>query len=157
MRRSCFLALLGVSCLLSACAASKQPAPNTAAYNQLLEEHGTPAPPDVALMPEFTPDVVRNAFIRNQREADALYGNKWMKVRGTLVYGPTNEGFDGLNIHYVGLENKGKRMAFLFFGAKHREQLSGLQHGQTLVILGVYAPGEKHLPKLIGCRLLSME
>lgn len=76
---------------------------------------------------------------------------------GTLVYGPTNEGFNGLNVYYAGLENEGKRMAFLFFGARHEEQLSGLQHGQTLVIVGVYTPHEKYNPKLIGCTLVSAE
>ena len=128
-----------------------------AEYNRLLDKYGTFDPPDVDTMPEFTPDVVRNSFIRNQKEADAIYGSKWMKVRGTLAYGPTYEGGGGLDMYCVGLESKGKLMSFLFFGAKHQEQLSDLKHGQTLVIVGVYTPDQKHLPKLIGCTLVSME
>jgi hypothetical protein len=169
MRSALFIVVLGVFGLLSACSAPKPPARDLPAYNpqmpaqevadfnQLFEKYGTPALPDVAKMPEFTPDVVINAYLRNQREADALYGHKWMKVRGTLVYGPTSEGFGGLDMYYVGLGSTGKRMACIFTGARHQQELAGLKHGQTLVVVGVYAPGERYNPKLLGCSLLSAE
>lgn len=149
--------IIGLFCLIPACSASMPIVQDTAKYNRLLAEHGTSVPPDISIMPEFTPDIVVNAFIRNPKEADAIYGNKWMKVRGALVYGPTNEGFGGLDIYYVGLESKKRRMAFIFLGAKHQEQLSGLKCGQILTIVGMYMPNEQYNPKLIGCTLLSVE
>ncbi len=171
-----FLVMLGVLCLLSACAAPQRtveeanhgpaagvpqsgvpPRPSDEEVNRLLEEYGAPVPPNVSLMPEFTPDIIRNAFDRDRKRADALYGGKWVTVRGTLCYGPTNEGFGGINAYYVGLESRGKRMACLFFGTSHQERLSGLKHGQTLVIAGIYLPYEKQIPKLIGCTLVSAE
>ena len=171
VRYALFFVMLGLCCLFWACSASTPPAPHdlpmhkppqlstqeVADWNQMFGKYGAPTPPDVTLMPAFTPDVIRNAFIRNQKEADALYGGKWMKIRGTLDYGPTNEGFGGLDVYYVGLESKGKRMAFMFYGNQHQQQLSSLKHGQTLVIAGIYTPGEKYHPKLLGCRLLSTE
>ena len=156
-----FMAIAALACLLSACAAQehphKQPVIDVATYNRVLEKYGTPTLPDTTLMPEYTPDEIRTVFDRDQNMSDAVYGGKWLKVRGTLVYGPTCEGAGGMHVYYVGLENKGKRMAFLFFGARHQEKLSSLKQGQTVVIAGTYTQGEISLPKLIGCTLLSAE
>lgn len=125
--------------------------------NTLLEEYNSPPAEQLATLHELSVNKICKAYARNKTAADEMFGNKWLKVRGTLVYGPTNEGFQGLNMYYVGLEGGGKTMAFIFMGTKQKEELQALEIGKSLVIAGIYTPGEKYLPKLLGCVLISVE
>lgn len=162
MRRLFLTALtLCLVCTLSACAPRQQSGrtpEDREAANILLDKYGSPAPPpEVLAMPAITPDAMCEAWEADRLATDERYRDRWVKVQGTLIYGPTSKGMEGLHVAYVGLGNKGKSMAFLFFGNKQQAQLGAVRKGQTLTIAGTYVTGEKHLPKLIGCTLLRAE
>ncbi len=129
----------------------------TGQYNAALAAFGSTLPPQDVLdsLPAVTPDVITRQFEADQLQADRAYGDRWLKIRGTVFYGPTNDGFEGLDYYYLGLAHNNKSMAFIFFGKQHEAQLQALQKGQEVVVVGVYIPGERYTAKLIGCTLLA--
>lgn len=114
-------------------------------------------PKDIENMPEFIPQTLCDAFEKDRRMADALYGDKWIKLRGRVAYGPVDMGVPGVNSYYLGLGGGSKKVACIFFGKRQRERLSQLAMGQTVVVIGVYSTEEKYVPKLIGCTILSAD
>lgn len=158
--RIIFLLLLCLVGFQGACANKTQPMTDqqAEAVNALMDSPQlNTLPKNIENMPEFAPQTLCNAFENSRKQADALYGDKWIKVRGRVAYGPVDMGVPGVNSYYLGLGEGSKKVACIFFGKRQREQLKQLIMGQTVVVIGVYATEEKYVPKLIGCTILSVE
>lgn len=120
-------------------------------------ELGPPRDLDVASLPELTPDVICNAFEENPLNANSLYKQQWLKVRGKLVAGPIKaDMIKAINVYVLSVAYKNKVLPCVFFGAAKEEELKQLKKGQELVVLGRYDPTPK-TPSLNMCSILSVK
>ena len=118
------------------------PAPLTAEdrvkLDRLMGEAGPPANVAINDLPVMTPDVLRIAFEENPLNAERMYEDTWIKLRGNIVAGPVKTNTGGVSHYMVTLAHKNKRVACVFLGKAKEAQLLELRSGQELVVVGRY-------------------
>jgi hypothetical protein len=116
-------------------------------------------PPDgisISDLPMLTPDILQLAFEENPLNAQLVYDKQWIKLRGTLAAGPVKADLKGLAQYNLMLEHNNKQVACVFFGQAKEQQLAQLKKGQSLVVVGRYAP-KAPAPTLTFCTILDGE
>lgn len=106
--------------------------------DSLMGEARPPQSVDINALPVMTPDVLRKAFDENPLNADRIYADAWIKMRGKIVAGPMKKETMGITSYLLFLEHNNKRVGCTFYGATKEDQLAELRTGQQLVVVGKY-------------------
>lgn len=148
MRQSrylCSLLCLTLLCVLCGCSLLKSQKSAALTYEErqkLSNLMGKVAPPpetSLDTLDEYTPDTLRDAYAQNPLQAEKLYGNRWLRVRGAIKAGPLKtSATTGIVGYALVLEHKGKTIACVLWGQDKEEQLLQLKNGESVTLVGKF-------------------